>query len=112
MDSLTRTPTRSGRYEARTWIPPIWPVWPAKASTPSTEDSRARCAARALKLWWTNNKTMLQVHGQLPDVMGAEFEAAITKLTDQTKPGPRVRSWDSFEHRAADALLALCDRPG
>ena len=78
-----------------------------KATKPSSEDSRARYAARSLKMWWTDNKTMLQVHGQLPDVMGAEFEAAITKLTEQMKPGSG-QTWDSFEHRAADALVALC----
>jgi hypothetical protein len=40
--------------------------------------------------------------------MGATLEATITKLTDQMKP-PRGQTWDSFEHRAADALVALCD---
>jgi hypothetical protein len=81
------------------------------ASKPSTDDSRARYAARSLKMWWTPDKAMLQLHGQLPDVMGAEFEAAITALTERMKPG-KGEGWDSFEHRAADALVALCDRSG
>ena len=53
---------------------------------------------------------MLQLHGQLPDVMGAKFEATIQQLTEQMKPAKGQR-WDSFEHRAADALVSLCDQP-
>jgi hypothetical protein len=86
-----------------------------RASKPSTGDSRARHAARSLRMWWTPDKAMLHLHGQLPDVMGAEFEAAILALSEQMKPG-KGQVWDSFEHRAADALVALCamhgdDRP-
>ena len=39
--------------------------------------------------------------------MGAEFEATIQALTEKMKPG-KGQAWDSFEHRAADALVALC----
>ncbi len=77
---------------------------------PSAEDSRARHAARSLRMWWTKDKGFLQVRGQLPDVMGAEFEATITKLTEQMKP-PKGQAWAPFEQRAADALLQLCDPP-
>jgi len=41
--------------------------------------------------------------------MGATLEATITKLTEQMKPATGQR-WDSFEHRAADALLGLCEQ--
>jgi hypothetical protein len=51
----------------------------------------------------------LHLHGQLPDVMGATFEATIQKLTEQMKPA-KGQVWDSFEHRAADALHQLCDQ--
>jgi hypothetical protein len=78
------------------------------ARKPSTEDSRARHEARSLRMWWTPDHGMLNVHGQLPDVMGAEFEAAINALTERMKPS-KGQAWDSFEHRAADALLALCE---
>jgi hypothetical protein len=52
----------------------------------------------------------LHLHGQLPDVMGAKFEATVQKLTERARP-PKGTAWDSFEHRAADALVALCDPP-
>ena len=77
---------------------------------PSTGESRARFAARSLRMWWNQDRSMLQLHGQLPDVMGATFEATITKLTELMKPR-KGAAWDSFEHRAADALLQLCDSP-
>ena len=80
------------------------------AVKPSTEDSRQRYAARSLRMWWTPDKGMLHLHGQLPDVMGATFEATIQKLTEQMKPATG-QAWDSFEHRAADALHELCDQP-
>ena len=80
------------------------------AVKPSTEDSRARYEARSLRMWWTPDKGMLHLHGQLPDVMGAQVEATITKLTEQMKPG-KGQAWDRFEHRAADALHELCDQP-
>jgi hypothetical protein len=79
------------------------------ASKPSTEDSRARYAARSLRMWWTPDKGMLHLHGELPDVMGATFEATIQKLTEQRKPA-KGQVWDSFEHRAADALVGLCEQ--
>jgi HNH endonuclease len=43
-------------------------------------------------------------------VMGATFEATIQKLTEQMKPA-KGQVWDSFEHRAADALVQLCEQP-
>ena len=55
-------------------------------------------------MWWTPDKGMLHLHGQLPDVMGATFEATIQKLSEQTKPA-KGQAWDRFEHRAADALV-------
>jgi hypothetical protein len=42
--------------------------------------------------------------------MGATLEATIQRLTEQMKPA-KGQAWDSFEHRAADALLQLCDQP-
>jgi hypothetical protein len=80
------------------------------ASKPFTKDSRERYEARSLRMWWTPDKGMLHLHGQLPDVMGATFEATITKLTEEAKSA-KGQVWDSFEHRAADALVQLCDQP-
>jgi hypothetical protein len=52
-------------------------------------------------MWWTPDKAMLHLHGQLPDVMGAKLEATINRLAERSKP-PKGQRWDSFEHRAAD----------
>jgi hypothetical protein len=73
----------------------------------SVEDSRARYAARELKVWWNRDKTMLSLRGQLPDAMGAQFEQTITRLTEQMKM--KGEPWRPFDQRAADALVALCD---
>ena len=80
------------------------------AVKPSTEDSRARYEARSLRMWWTPDKGMLHLHGQLPDVLGATFEATIQQLTEQMNPA-KGQVWERFEHRAADALVHLCDQP-
>jgi len=79
-----------------------------KAVQPTADDARARFAARSVKMWWTPDRAMLNVRGQLPDVMGAKFEATINELTEQMKPG-KGQSWAPFDQRAADALLQLCD---
>jgi hypothetical protein len=42
--------------------------------------------------------------------MGAMFEEAIQQLTEQRTPA-KGQAWDSFEHRAADALVSLCGQP-
>src|SRR5262249_36648726 len=80
------------------------------AMKPSTEDSRARDAARSLRMWGTPDQGGVQLHGQLPDVRAATFEATTQKLTEQFKP-VKGQGWDSFEHRAADALVGLCKPP-
>ena len=59
-------------------------------------------------MWWTGDQGYLHVRGQLPDEMGATFDATIQQLTEQMRPA-KGQPWDSFEHRAADALLELCN---
>jgi hypothetical protein len=80
------------------------------AAKPTAEDGRARFAARSLKLWWNRDGSMLQVRGQLPDLMGATFEQTITELTERMKPA-KGQAWLPFEQRAADALVELCEAP-
>jgi hypothetical protein len=77
-----------------------------KMAKPTAEDSRARHAARELRMWWNRDRTMLSLRGQLPDAMGCEFEQTITHLTEQMKV--TGEPWRPFEQRSADALLALC----
>jgi hypothetical protein len=77
------------------------------ASKPTPEESRARHAARELRMWWNRDKSMLSLRGQLPDAMGAQFEQTITHLTEQMKV--KGEPWRPFEQRSADALLALCE---
>jgi hypothetical protein len=81
------------------------------ATKPSPSDQRARHEARGLRMWWTPDRAMLHLHGQLPDVMGQAFESTIYALTEQMRPA-KGHAWDTLEHRAADALAALCDRDG
>jgi len=44
-----------------------------KVSKPTAEDSRARFAARELRMWRGRGSAMLQFRGQLPDDLGARF---------------------------------------
>ena len=57
-----------------------------------------------MRMWWQGD--MLHVRGQLPDLMGARFEATITRMADRMKP-VKGQPWDSREHRNADALDEL-----
>ena len=75
---------------------------------PTAEEGRARYDARFFRMWWTHNKTRLHLHGELPDVMGVKVEKTIRRLIEQAKP-PKGQAWDTFEHRAADALAGMCD---
>jgi hypothetical protein len=81
------------------------------AKKPSTEDSLARHEARSLTMRWDRSKTMLQLHGLLPDVMGAQFEKTINDLMEAQRPR-KGEAWDTFQHRAADALVSLCESGG
>jgi hypothetical protein len=114
LSAVTKLADESSDGEWARRAPNVAPVELARlarnAVKPSTEDSRARYEARSLRMWWTPDNGMLHLHGQLPDVLGATFEATIQKLTDQRKPA-KGQGWDSFEHRAADALVQLCEQP-
>ena len=114
LSSVTKLADEASDAEWARRAPRVAPVELARlarnAVKPSTEDSRQRYEARSLRMWWTPDKGMLQLHGQLPDVMGATLEATIQKLTEQLKPA-KGQAWDSFEHRAADALVGLCEQP-
>jgi hypothetical protein len=75
---------------------------------PSTADGHARREARHLRMWWSDDHTMLHLRGALADVDGATFESTIQTLADRIRPG-KGQAWDRWEHRAADALVQLCD---
>ena len=113
LSSVTKLADQFSDAEWARRAPNVAPVELARlarnAVKPSTDDSRQRYEARSLRMWWTPDKGMLHLHGQLPDVMGATFEATIQKLTDQRKPA-KGQAWDSLEHRAADALVGLCEQ--
>ena len=113
LSSVTKLADQFSDAEWARRAPNVAPVELARlarnAVKPSTEDSRQRYEARSLRMWWTPDKGMLHLHGQLPDVMGATFEATIQKLTDQRKPATG-QAWDSLEHRAVDALVGLCEQ--
>jgi hypothetical protein len=77
-------------------------------SKPTVEESWARYEARHLWMRWNDAHTMLQLHGELPDVMGVKVEATINKLVERMKP-PKGQPWERRERRVADALVQMCD---
>jgi hypothetical protein len=77
-------------------------------SKPTVEEGRARHAARSLRMWWEHDGGMLQIRGQLPDVLGAKFEATIQKLVEAMRPAIG-QAWERWDRRAADALAQMCD---
>ena len=79
---------------------------------PTPAEGQARREARHLRMWWSdpNTKTgMLNLRGQLADLDGSLFENTINEMIEQMRP-PKGQPWDTREHRAADALLQLCQR--
>jgi hypothetical protein len=77
-------------------------------SQPTVEESLARHAARHFWKRWNGAHTMLQIHGELPDVLGVKFEATLDKLIERMRP-PKGQPWETRERRAADALIQMCD---
>jgi hypothetical protein len=77
-------------------------------SKPTTEEGQARHAARSLRMWWEEDRGMLCIRGELPDVLGAKFEATIKKLVEAMRP-PKGQPWERWDRRAADALVQMCD---
>jgi hypothetical protein len=79
---------------------------------PTAAEGQARRRARYLRMWWddpTTKSGMLHLRGQLADLDGALFENTITELVEKMRPA-RGQCWDRREHRAADALVQLCER--
>ncbi len=77
-------------------------------SKPTVQESRARRAARHLWMRWEHDRGMLQVRGELPDRMGAQFEATINDLVERMRPATG-RPWERRDRRAADALVQMCE---
>jgi hypothetical protein len=78
-------------------------------ATPTVEESRRRREARCLWMRWDEATSMLRFGGELPDLMGAEFEQTINELIDKLRP-TKGGAWDTRAHRGADALVHLCHR--
>ena len=81
-----------------------------KLVKPTPEEARARHDARSLRMWWDDQdrKRMLHVRGELPDVMGVQFETLIDDMVQEMRPA-KGQAWARYDQRAADALLVLCD---
>ena len=77
-------------------------------SKPTVEEGQARHAARHLRTWKDKSRGMLCGRFELPDVMGAKFDATIQKLVEAMRP-PKGQPWEQWERRAADALMVMCD---
>jgi hypothetical protein len=111
LDEVVQLADESSDAEWAARAPNVAPIELARlarnAKKPSTEDSRARQEARGLCRTWNKDKTMLHFRGQLPDTLGAQFEQTIDSIMEAQRPA-KGEAWDTFEHRAADALVALC----
>jgi len=112
LDQIVQVADSSSDAEWARRAPNVSPVELSRlarnATKPSTEESLARQEARSLWLRWNGSKTMLRFGGVLPDIMGARFEKTVNDVMEEFRPG-KGEAWDTFEHRAADALLALCE---
>jgi hypothetical protein len=75
---------------------------------PTVEEGQARQAARSLRMKWNEDRGMLNVWAELPDVMGAKFEATIKQLTERMR-SPKGGAWERWDRRAADALGVMCE---
>jgi hypothetical protein len=75
---------------------------------PTVEEGQARYAARHLRTWRDKDRGMYCGRFELPDVMGATFDARIKKLVESMRP-PKGQPWPRWECRAADALMLMCD---
>src|SRR5262249_42738977 len=76
-------------------------------ATPTIDESWRRRDARGVWMSWNDAYSMLRFGGQLPDLVGAEFEQTVNELVDQLRP-ERGGTWDTRAHRGADALALLC----
>ncbi len=59
-------------------------------------------------MWWQKDTGMLSIRGELPDLMGARFEATINRMTDRMRPA-KGQAWERRQRRNADALGELCE---
>jgi hypothetical protein len=75
---------------------------------PTVEEVQARHATRHLRTWRDDDRNILCGRFELPDLMGAKFEATLRKLVEGMRP-PKGQPWERWERRAADALMLMCD---
>jgi hypothetical protein len=99
---------REWAARAPQWSPADLAQKAREMRTPTIEDANARRAARELRWWWNRDQGMLHLRGALADVDGAIFETVLKQMVEQKKPA-KGQPWDTFEHRAADALLDLVE---
>jgi len=75
---------------------------------PTIEEWRKRQEAQDLQMWWRKDRGVLQVRGELPDLLGAKFEAVINRMAERMRPA-KGQPWVRWGQRAAAALGELCD---
>ena len=69
-------------------------------SKPTIEEWQQRQAAQRVQMWWQKDRGMLQVHSELADLLGARFEATITRIAERMRPA-KGQPWLRFDQRAA-----------
>ena len=77
-------------------------------SKPTAEEAVARHGQRRHWMQWNREHTMLRYGGELPDLMGATFEATVNELVEAMRPAAG-QPWETRERRGADALIQMCD---
>ena len=73
----------------------------------TAEDARRRYEARHLRTWRDAEQGMGAGRWMLPDLDGILVEKVLDHMAEQMRPA-KGETWDSLEHRKADALVELC----
>ena len=83
-----------------------------KSASPSRDDERTIWERRRLVRQWNLDESELKLWGNLPAAEGQIFDRAIDDRVDQVPVNPENGTFDSFETRAADALVELAATSG
>jgi hypothetical protein len=78
-----------------------------RQNAPTAREFDARRARRRLWWRWDDDRTFLTLHGDLPDLQGVAVEQVLEHMIERMRPA-RGETWDTREHRGADALVDLC----
>jgi len=87
------------------WTAPQTRALAARASSPKVKDVNDAHDRRRLR-WWSDEH-VLHLKGQLPVDQGTLITNVLTRMASDSPPDPELKVYESFEARAADALVEL-----